>query len=145
MAWIKADSAIATAETGLPPRWVEADRAVAIAEPGLAVEWVKADSQLATIEPGVAVDEWIKADSRMAVVNPSGVPVCTPGETKCVGYDLYTCSLAGQWKLTKHNATECGYVPEEEEEKPFPWLWVGIGSGIVALIGAIAAVVKKKR
>lgn len=144
MAWIRADSAVATAGPGLPVGWLEADRAIATAEPGIAEAWVKADSRFATIEPSVAVNGWIEADSRTAVVNPSGVPVCTPGEIKCVGYDLYTCSLASQWELTKHNATECDYVPEEEE-KPFPWLWVGIGSGIAALIGIIASVVKKKR
>lgn len=51
MAWIKSDSAIATAEPGLLTGWVETDRAVATAEPGLAEGWVKADSQTKLVNP----------------------------------------------------------------------------------------------
>ena len=126
MAWVKAGTEIATAEPG-----------------GISAAWVKADSAIATIEPGL-VGGWIKADSQTKLVNPSGVPVCTPGTTKCVGYDLYTCSLAGQWALTKHNATECSYVPSEVK-KPFPWFWVSVGGGITALVGLIVATLKGKK
>ena len=66
----------------------------------------------------------------------SAAPLCTPGETKCVGYDLYTCSGEYTWELTEHNSSKCGY------EKPFPWLWVGIGGA--ALIGLGLAIRKRK-
>ncbi|GAI78665.1 unnamed protein product [marine sediment metagenome] len=58
MAWIKAGSAIATAEPGLLTGWVETDRAVATAEPGLAEGWVKADSQTKLVNPpGIPEEE----------------------------------------------------------------------------------------
>lgn len=48
----------------------------------------------------------------IAVVSQLTRPApCTPGETKCVGYDLYQCSDNCQWVLIKQNATECGFVP----------------------------------
>jgi len=141
MAWVKADTKIKTATPGgISAAWVKADSAVAVTNPSLAIAWVKADSAIATIEPGL-VGGWIKADSQTKLVNPPGIPVCTPGETKCVGYDLYTCSLESTWVLTKKNATECGYAPE----KKFPWLEVGVGSGIVAAFIAIIAALKKKK
>lgn len=40
---------------------------------------------------------------------PSGA--CTPGKTKCSGYDLYTCGVDEKWHLTTANSTACGYVP----------------------------------
>lgn len=40
-----------------------------------------------------------------------GARPCTHGETKCVGYDLYTC-VDGTWVLTEENAAECGLDPE---------------------------------
>ena len=117
---------------------MRADSEDAVISPALVEEdWIKADTQFATVQPGLV--GWIKADSKIAVVNPSGVPVCVPGETKCEGYDLYTCSLAGQWKLTERNATACGYVPPEEEKKPFPWLWVGVGVAGASLVGLVVA------
>ena len=36
-------------------------------------------------------------------------PECTEGDTKCVGYDLYTC-VNGEWKLTEENSPTCGYT-----------------------------------
>jgi len=123
--------------------WVRVDREIASVSPVLVVEdWIKADSQFATVQPGAV--GWIKADSKTVVVNPSGVPVCVPGETKCVDYDLYTCSLVGQWKLTEHNAVKCGYVPPEEEKKPFPWLWIGAGIATASVVGLVAAGEEKK-
>lgn len=90
------------------------------------------------IDVGLVVG-WVHADTKTASVSPSGIMVCDPGETKCVGYDLYTCSVEGRWEFTKHNATECGYVPEE---KPFPWKWAGIA---LAALGAILLIPKKKK
>lgn len=75
---------------------------------------------------------------------PGAPPICTPGDTKCDGYDLYTCSLIGQWELTKHNSTECGYTPPTPpEKKPFPWSWIAIGGGIIILITVVAVSQKK--
>lgn len=50
-------------------------------------------------------------------------PVCTPGNTKCVGYNLYRCNVEGTgWDLVKENATECGYSPPvtHPPEEPEP-------------------------
>lgn len=41
-----------------------------------------------------------------------GLGPCTPGTTKCDGYNLYTCNGEGQWVLTKSNSPQCGYTPE---------------------------------
>lgn len=42
------------------------------------------------------------------------VPECMPdGSTKCVGYDLYTCTDGG-WILTEENSSQCGYTEECE-------------------------------
>lgn len=119
--------------------WILADSEVVTLRPGLVGAWVLADSRLVSIEPSLA-GGWILAASKTVMVHPSGIMVCDPGDTKCVGYDLYTCSLEGKWEFTKHNATECGYVPEEE--KPFPWLPVGIG--LIAL-GALLLIPRKKK
>lgn len=42
---------------------------------------------------------------------PIPPPICTPGETECVGYDLYRCSLEGEWVLDEENSPNCGYTP----------------------------------
>lgn len=70
------------------------------------------------------------------IVGP--IPECTPGETKCVGYDLYTCSAAKAWGLTKKNVEQCGYVPGVPGEIPWEWLAIGgvaIAGGIMILTG----------
>lgn len=123
MAWIKADTEIKPATPG-----------------GISTAWVRVDSAIATAVPGL-VGGWIKADSQTKLVNPPGIPVCVPRTTKCVDYSLYTCSLAGIWVLTKHNATECGYVPEEKEK--FPWVPVAVGGGILVI--AIIASIKEDK
>lgn len=45
--------------------------------------------------------------------------VCTPGKTKCVGFDLYECNpmLGGEpkWVLVEANSTDCGWTPGEAE------------------------------
>lgn len=118
--------------------WIYADSKIIATEPALVGEWIFADSRLASVEPGL-LEGWIYAAAKIVAVMPSGIIVCAPGETKCVGYDLYTCSLEGRWEFTKHDATECGYVPEE---KPFPWKWAGIA---LAALGAILLIPKKKK
>lgn len=46
-----------------------------------------------------AIRAWVKAAP------------CTPGETKCDGYDLYRCSLQGVWELEETNSPTCGWEP----------------------------------
>ncbi len=140
--WVRVDREIASISPALVVEdWIKADSQFATVQPG-AVGWIKVDSQFATIQPGLV--GWIKADSKTAVVNPTGVPVCVPGETKCVDYDLYTCSLASQWKLTERNAVKCGYVPEEKPPKAFPWLWIGAGVAAASLVGLVVVGEEKK-
>lgn len=55
------------------------------------------------------------------------VPPCTPGDTKCIGPDLYECE-AGQWVLVERNAPQC-------VKKPFPWHYLFMGGSAVAAIG----------
>lgn len=41
-------------------------------------------------------------------------PVCTIGETKCEGFNLYRCQLVGvnpDWVFVESNSQVCGYVP----------------------------------
>lgn len=45
------------------------------------------------------------------LIKGGGAP-CTPGTTKCDGYNLYTCNIGGQWELTESNSPACGYIPE---------------------------------
>jgi len=49
----------------------------------------------------------------MVSMIPQLIPVkkCTPGETKCDGYDLYQCNENCQWVLIEQNSPTCGYVP----------------------------------
>jgi len=48
---------------------------------------------------------------------PPEVPpeVCTPGEAKCEGFDLYECSGEGKWVRVEENSPSCGWVPGEAE------------------------------
>ena len=34
-------------------------------------------------------------------------PVCTPGDTKCIGSDLCVCSAKGQWEISAKNSPTC--------------------------------------
>ena len=54
--------------------------------------------------------------------------VCTPGETKCVGLDLYECipktgDAGGRWALMEANSPTCGWLPPGvgPEPQPPPW------------------------
>ena len=40
---------------------------------------------------------------------------CTPGETKCIGYDLLECSSDGTWVVLEANSPTCGWEPGEAE------------------------------
>ena len=50
-------------------------------------------------------------------------PLCTPGETKCEGFDLYECHLFHppgepaftKWVLAEANSPDCGWEPGEAE------------------------------
>jgi hypothetical protein len=121
MAWAE----IASARTDIAVQPSEVSRWIAV---GSAVNL--------SIEPG-EVSDWAEIVSArtMLVVNPEGVPVCTPGETKCVGYDLHTCSSEGQWQLTKKNSEQCRYTPPPE--KRFPWEYIAIAGGAILLIIAV--------
>ena len=105
--------------------------------------WDKLNEKVVTISPSeVEIGEWVKLDEKVITIVAEGLPpTCTPGETKCLGYDLYTCSAERKWQLTKRNATECGYTPPEE--KPFPWHWLLVGGGIVGII--IVVVVSRRK
>jgi len=59
--------------------------------------------------PFPAIDTYTSAFTVSGVAPPPSV--CTPGETKCVGYDLYTCGSDEKWHLTARNSAVCGYVP----------------------------------
>ena len=41
-------------------------------------------------------------------------PPCTPGETKCIGFDLYQC-VENEWALLETNSLQCGWVPVPTE------------------------------
>lgn len=56
---------------------------------------------------------------------------CTPGTTKCEGYNLYTCNPEGKFVLTESNSPECGYVPE---------LWFGENEELGRKAYAVAVV-----
>jgi MYXO-CTERM domain-containing protein len=79
--------------------------------------------------------------TNLSIKSGGGVtpPVCTPGETKCIGPDLYECSPDSEWVLIEENSTQCAV----EEEGAFPWLWVAGGLGALALIAA--AMPEKKK
>jgi len=74
------------------------------------------------------------------LLTPMGVepPTCTPGDTKCIGVDLYRCSPDGEWVLDEENSSQCPAGGEGE----FPWLLVAGGLGLGAVI--LAASGKKK-
>jgi hypothetical protein len=38
-------------------------------------------------------------------------PVCTPGDTKCIGSDLCVCSALGQWAVSVQNSPTCAAPP----------------------------------
>jgi len=47
---------------------------------------------------------------------------CTPGQTKCAGFDLYECSAKRQWILKEANSPTCGWLPGlGPEPQPQPW------------------------
>lgn len=148
MAWTevapaKTDIAVQPSEVS---QWMEIEPAVNLSiEPGEISDWMEIESarKNLSIEPG-EVSDWaeIVLARTTLVVNPEGVPVCTPDETKCVGYDLYTCSPEGQWQLTKENSEQCGYIPPPDER--FPWEYIALAGGAVLLVIAIATPKKKK-
>lgn len=41
--------------------------------------------------------------------------VCTPGDTKCIGFDLYECSAEKEWVLAEANSPTCGWEPGAAE------------------------------
>lgn len=44
----------------------------------------------------------------VAAVKAKAAPeVCTPGETKCIGRDLYECSPECEWVLLETNSPSC--------------------------------------
>lgn len=57
-----------------------------------------------------------------AKIKPPPPPpvVCTPGETKCVGFNLYQCSARSQWELVEANSTTCGWTPTVNYVAPNP-------------------------
>lgn len=109
-------------------------RVVALEPLVVGVEFL--DSRVLTLEPLVVGVELL--DTRVIILEPLGVPLCTPGETKCIGADLYQCSPEKEWVLIEENSPECIV-----EEKKFPWLLLAVGGGAAAV--AVAAAAKKKK
>lgn len=56
--------------------------------------------------------------------------VCTEGDTKCIGSDLYEC-INGQWQIVEEASPEC--------IGPWPWWapYVAIAGAVVVGIAAI--------
>lgn len=94
------------------------------------------DSRTVTLEPLPEVGLYL-LDSKTIMLEPL-LPPCTPGQTRCIGPDLYECSPAGEWVLAEKDSPECAV-----EEKKFPWEWLLIGGG--ATIATIGLVATKKR
>ena len=86
--------------------------------------WKLLDTTTITLAPfGGEVAGWKLLGTALVTLTPPGIPPptpCTPGKTKCVGTDFYTCDATGQWKLTERNSDKC-------VAKPFPWGWVAVG------------------
>jgi len=104
--------------------------------------WKRLATRYVTLVPSEEeVAGWKRLVEFTIILTPTGAgPECTtPGETKCEGYDLYTCGSDYKWKLTKKNAEECGYVPGEG----FPWQWLAIGGAAIA--GVILLIPKPKK
>lgn len=97
-----------------------------------------------TIVPsGVEVGGWNVLKTIDVTIYPEGEPpTCTPGETKCIGYDLYTCSPSGEWKLTEKYSAECYYEPPNGDGDGIPLEWLGIGA---LAAGAAALLIPKKK
>lgn len=87
---------------------------------------------LSAHETGGELDHW---SGKLCTVKEGVVPpppTCTPGETKCIGFDLYECNPSGdEWVLIEENSPQCA-----AEEEGFPWLILvgGLGLAAVALI-----------
>jgi hypothetical protein len=43
---------------------------------------------------------------------PAATPVCTPGNTKCIGSDLCVCNAQGQWAVSVKDSPTC--VPTQD-------------------------------
>jgi len=61
---------------------------------------------------GITEKRWSDCISGKWVYDEQTCPICTEGETKCEGYDLYQC-INNQWVLIELNSAACGYVPPE--------------------------------
>jgi len=68
-----------------------------------------------TLKLTMTADWWVVAAFRKEVAPPPEPPPeppppeCTPGEWKCVRYDLYVCSAEGKWVFSKRDAPQCQY------------------------------------
>ena len=49
----------------------------------------------------------------LAASRVKAAPLCTPGTTKCVGFDLLECDTEHKWVLLEANSPTCGWVPPE--------------------------------
>ena len=63
---------------------------------------------LAALAAFFGIKKWVAAA-------PQEPEVCTPGETKCEGFDLYECSGEGKWVRVEENSPSCGWEPGEAE------------------------------
>lgn len=127
----------------VPPEWsiIGSDITLRIdVIPEVPPEWQIIGSDITLAVSLITVGWQVIGDDLTLAVALSEVapPPCTPGETKCIGPDLYECSLDGEWVLVEENSPQCAV-----EEKEFPWLLVAGGLGVAAV--AVAATTKKKK
>lgn len=84
--------------------------------------------------------------SRRSLVTAGEVPpTCTLGDTKCVGYDLYSCGAGGTWQLSQHNSPQCGYTPGQGGGGSSLWWIVAAGIGVAVAISVAADVKEEQR
>jgi len=68
-----------------------------------------------SIQITMTADWWVVAAFRKEVAPPPEPPPeppppeCTPGDWKCVRYDLYVCSAEGKWVRKQRDAPQCQY------------------------------------
>jgi len=117
-------------------KWLKTAKTTLVPSEEEVAEWKLLKTVKATLTPSTEeVGGWKVLKTVDVTLTPKGVAVCTPGKTKCVGKDFYTCGDDKQWHLTEANSAKC-------VAKPFNWLWVVAGGAGIAAVLLLAP--KKK-